>query len=372
MTDQRYRAKLQELLDHADVQFNGTRPWDITVHNEELYARILANGTLGLGEAYMQGWWDCEALDEFFTRVLKADLGNKINTWKDKFFYLQAYVFNQQRANKPADVGKQHYDLNNSLYQRMLDQHMIYTCAYWRNADNLDQAQEAKLHLVCQKLGLKPGMRVLDIGCGWGGAAKFAAQHYGVEVVGITISEEQVKCAQQTCEGFPVEIRLQDYRCLNEKFDRIFSLGMFEHVGFKNYRTFFEICRRCLDDQGLMLLHTIGFKTTSGKLDPWVHKYIFANSITPSVKLIGEAIEGLLIMEDWHNFRNDYDLTLMQWHHNFNQSWPHLCANYSDEFRRMWNFYLLGAAATFRSGRSQLWQIVFSKGDLDKTYESIR
>jgi len=372
MTNPQYKKKLQELLDHADVRFDGDRPWDIKVHNDDLYSRILSDGTLGLGESYMQGWWDCESLDEFFTRVLNADLSSKVNTWKDKLFFLKAYLFNQQRGSKTFEVGKQHYNAGNDLYEQMLDRRMIYTCGYWRDSNNLDQAQEAKLDLVCRKLDLKPGMRVLDIGCGWGGAAKFAAEKYGVEVVGVTIAEEQVKLAREVCAGLPIEIRLQDYRDVNEPFDRIFSLGMFEHVGFKNYRHFFEVCERCLVDQGLMLLHTIGFKITSGKLDPWVRKYIFANSISPSVKLIGKAIEGLMVMEDWHNFRNDYDRTLLQWHKNFNDAWPDLNDKYNEEFRRMWNFYLLGAAATFRSGRSQLWQIVLSKGDLDATYPSIR
>ncbi len=372
MSDSNYKKRIADLLHHADVLIDGDRPWDIAVHNDQLYGRILGAGTLGLGEAYMEGWWDCDHLDQFFTQVLNADLQKKVRTWKDKLFFVKAYLLNQQTQKKSFFVGKQHYDLGNDLYAAMLDQRMIYTCGYWREANSLDAAQEAKLDLVCRKLDLKPGMRVLDIGCGWGGAAKYAAQNYGVEVVGITISQEQAALARENCSGLPIEIRVQDYRDIDERFDRIFSLGMFEHVGFKNYRRYFEVAHRCLDDKGLFLLHTIGFKITSNKLDPWVRKYIFANSITPSVKLIGEATEGLFIMEDWHNFRNDYDRTLMQWHQNFNDHWDQLSQSYDETFRRMWNFYLLGAAATFRSCRSQLWQIVLSKGDLGDNYLAVR
>ncbi|MEM7358164.1 MAG: cyclopropane fatty acyl phospholipid synthase [Pseudomonadota bacterium] len=367
-----YKSRLQGLLDHADVSIDGERPWDIQVHNDALYGRVFGEGSLGLGEAYMDGWWDCEHLDQFFTRVLQADLGKKITTWSDKLFFLSAYLWNLQNRRRSPYIAKQHYNIGNDLYQQMLDERMIYSCGYWREAKTLDEAQEAKLDLVCRKLGLQPGMRVLDIGCGWGGAARYAAENYGVEVVGITIAKEQVTMAEEVCAGLPVEIRLQDYRDINERFDRIYSLGMFEHVGFKNYRRYFEVVNRCLDDKGLFLLHSIGFKITSNRLDPWVRKYIFANSITPSVKLIGEASEGLLIMEDWHNFRHDYDRTLLEWHGKFNQNWANLENNYDERFRRMWNFYLLGAAGTFRSCRSQLWQIVFSKSGLKQGYLSIR
>lgn len=368
---ERYKNEIENLLEYADVRIDGGNPWDLQIHNPETYGRTLGNGTIGFGEAYMDGWWDCEALDVFFTRVLQAEIPQKIRTWRDKLFFLKAWVLNRQAGTRSFKVGQQHYDVGNDLYRRMLDKRMIYTCGYWRDADSLDQAQEQKLDLVCRKLALKPGMRVLDIGCGWGGAARFAAENYGVEVVGITISKQQVEMANASCDNLPVEIRMQDYKTLDEKFDCIYSLGMFEHVGFKNYRLFFEIANRCLKNDGLFLLHTIGFKHTSVKIDPWIEKYIFPNSISPSIKLLGNAIEGLFVMEDWHNFRNDYDKTLLAWYENINRSW-HEMPNYDETFRRMWNYYLMCAAGSFRAGNNQLWQLVLSKNGTQSRYEAPR
>lgn len=366
-----YKERIGRLLDKADVQIDGDRRWDIRIHNPDTLPRTLGDGTIGLGEAYMDGWWDCEALDEFFTRVLRADLAREVSTLRDKLFFLKAQLFNEQRGKRGLAVGKHHYDIGNDLYRRMLDERMIYSCGYWRYANCLDDAQEAKLDLICRKLGLEPGMRVLDIGCGWGGAARFAAERYGVEVVGITISHEQVDYANERNGALPVEIRFQDYRDLDERFDRIFSIGMFEHVGFKNYRQFFEVVNRCLEDDGLFVLHTIGFKRTNRRTDPWIEKYIFPNSMTPSIRLVGEATEDLLVMEDWQNFRNDYDKTLQAWYQNINARW-HEIPQYDERFRRMWNYYLMAAAGSFRAGNNQLWQIVFSKHGTPYRYDAPR
>ena len=369
---ERCKARVQKLLAGAGVEINGSRPGDITVNDERVYARVLGGGSLAAGEAYMDGWWDCEALDEFFARVLKVDLGSKVEGWREHISLLADYLINRQAGKRSYVVGEQHYDIGNDLYEHMLDKLMIYSCGYWRNANNLDDAQEAKLDLVCRKLGLKPGMRVLDIGCGWGGAARYAAEHYDVEVVGVTISREQVDKGEEMCAGLPVEIRLQDYRELDEEFDRIYSIGMFEHVGFKNYRKYFEVACRCLKDNGLFLLHTIGYPITSPKLDPWVAKYIFPNSMLPSVKQIAKGMEGLFVMEDWHNFRADYEKTLLAWYSNINSVWKELSGQYDERFRRMWNYYLMSAAGGFRCGRNQLWQVVFSKGGWPGGYRSIR
>lgn len=369
---ERCKVRLEKLLASADVKINGSRPWDITVNDERVYARVLGGGSLAAGEAYMEGWWDCEALDEFFARVLKIDLGSKVEGWRDRFSIVANYLINRQAGKRSYVVGQKHYDIGNDLYERMLDKLMIYSCGYWRNANNLDDAQEAKVDLVCRKLGLKPGMRVLDIGCGWGGAAKYAAENYGVDMVGVTISHEQANLAQDMCAGLPVEIRLQDYHELNEKFDRIFSIGMFEHVGFKNYRRFFQVARRCLKDNGLFLLHTIGYPITTPKLDPWIAKYIFPNSMLPSMKQIAKNVEGLFVVEDWHNFRADYEKTLLAWYRNFNSRWVEFSNQYDERFRRMWNFYLMASAGGFRCGRNQLWQIVLSKDGWPGGYRSIR
>lgn len=366
-------AKAKELLALADIEVGGSRPWDIQVHNPALYKRILAQGTLGIGEAYMDGWWDCDSIDELVNKVIKAQLEKQVKLGHFALDVLKARVFNRQTKARALEVGLKHYDVGNDLYERMLDRRMVYTCGYWKDASNLDEAQEAKLDLVCRKIGLKKGDRVLDIGGGWGSFAKFAAEKYGAKVVAITISKEQAELGRKRCEGLDVEIRLQDYRDVNEEFDHIVSLGMFEHVGYKNYRTYMEVANRCLKEGGFFLLHTIGGSISVKSTDPWIDKYIFPNSMLPSVAQIGKSIEGLFAMEDWHSFGADYDKTLMAWYANFTKHWDEIKDQYSDRFYRMWRFYLLVCAGLFRTRtNNQLWQIVLSKGGVQGGYKSIR
>ncbi|MBT4257721.1 cyclopropane fatty acyl phospholipid synthase [archaeon] len=372
MGSSKLKQKTQEILNLAKVKLNGKNPWDIQVHNEKFYQRVLAEGSLGLGESYMDGWWDCEELDQLFYRISKADLANKVKGRHFILDYLKARIINLQKGKKAFEVGRKHYDIGNDLYRQMLDKRMVYTCGYWKNANNLDSAQEAKLDLVCKKIGLKKGMKVLDIGCGWGSFAKFAAEKYGAKVVGITISKEQVEMGNKLCKGLPVEIRLQDYREINEKFDCIVSLGMFEHVGYKNYKEYMKVVNKCLKDEGLFLLHTIGGNKSVKSTDPWISKYIFTNSMLPSAKQITSASEGLFVLEDWHSFGTDYDKTLMEWHKNFTKNWDKIKDNYDTRFKRMWDYYLLCCAASFRANQNQLWQIVFSKKGIEKGYNSIR
>ena len=362
-----------DLLGLGGIKINGSDPWDIQVHNDKLYSRILAGGTMALGESYMDGWWDCPHLDQFFDRVLKAKLGVKaIGARRLIWHVAKAKVMNRQSKLRAYIIGEHHYDIGNDLYSHMLDKRMNYSCGYWKDADNLDDAQEAKLELSCQKLGLKPGMRVLDIGCGWAGFAKYAAEKYGVEVVGITVSKEQKKLAEKSCHGLSVEIRLQDYRKLNEKFDRIISIGMIEHVGRKNYRVYMKVANRCLKDGGLFLLHTIGSKLSRATGEPWIDKYIFPNGMLPSVKQLAKSVEKLFVIEDLHNFGAYYDLTLMAWYDNFTTHWDEIKDQYDDRFYRMWTYYLLCCAGSFRSRRNQLWQIILSKNGVRGGYQSIR
>lgn len=365
---------IQDLLDEAGIIINGDRAWDITIHNEQFYQRIAHNTDLALGEAYMNNWWDCLDLDQFFYRIFKANLEKKAlahpkfwrNTLNHALFRGIRRFFNYQTKDKARLVGEQHYDIGNDLYKLMLDKRLVYTCAYWDNAQTLDAAQEKKLELTCQKLHLRPGMRVLDIGCGWGSFAKYAAEQYGVSVVGVTISKKQIDLGHQLCAGLPIELRLQDYRdLLQEKagqFDRIVSLGMFEHVGYKNYRLYMQVAEHCLKDDGLFLLHTIGSnRSNTAASSHWINTYIFPNSQLPSIAQIGSAIEEKFVMEDWHNFGIHYDKTLMAWYKNFNDNWDLLKQAYSERFRRMWNYYLLSCAASFRARKMQLWQVVLSK-----------
>lgn len=363
----------QKLLSLAGIKINGDNPWDIRVHNEKFYQRVLAQGSLGLGESYMDGWWDCEKLDEFFYRALRSQIESKVRqNWALLFKVLLARVFNMQSKKRAFQIGEKHYDLGNELFRNMLDKRMVYSCAYWKGSHTVDEAQESKLDLICQKLGLQPGMRILDIGCGWSSFVKYAAEKYKVKVIGITVSKEQAEFGKTLCMGLPVEIRLQDYRDVNDKFDHIVSLGMIEHVGYKNYRAYMKVARHCLKDDGLFLLHTIGGNKSVTSTDPWINKYIFPNGMLPSIKQIGSAIEGLFVMEDWHNFSADYDKTLIAWYRNFDKNWHKIKSNYDERFYRMWKYYLLSCAGSFRARRNQLWQIVLSKKGVLGGYRSIR
>lgn len=372
MKTDRLRQRLAALLADADIVLNGDHPWDMQVNDERLFRRIWAEGSLGLGEAYMDGWWDCERLDVFFDRVLRAGLDKRVRCWVDVCNHLCARLMNMQSRRRAYKVGEQHYDLGNDLFERMLDERMIYSCGYWREADTVDEAQRAKLDLICRKLKLEPGMRLLDIGCGWGGLLRFAAEEYGVEGVGVTISQEQVAHARKNCQGLPVEVHLQDYRDLNEQFDAVASVGMFEHVGGKNHRRFMEVAESCLLDNGLFLLHSIGQQHSSAGGEPWLTKYIFPNGDLPCARQVAETSEDFFILEDWHNFGPDYDHTLMAWLANVEASWEELPARYDERFRRMWRYYLQSCAGGFRSRTIQLWQVVFSKCGTPGTYHSVR
>ena len=352
-----------ELLSRAGIAINGSSPADIRVKNPDFFKRVLQEGSLGLGESYMDGWWECDRLDQFFSKVLRAGLENQLpHHFKDTLRIAAARLFNLQSKKRAWIVGKEHYDLGNDLFNRMLDPFMQYSCAYWKDADTLEAAQQAKLRLICEKLQLQPGMRVLDIGCGWGGLSHYMATHYGVSVVGVTISAEQQKMAQARCAGLDVSILLQDYRDLHDQFDRIVSVGMFEHVGPKNYATYFDVVDRNLKPEGLFLLHTIGSKKTDNNVDPWINKYIFPNGCLPSVRQIANASESHFVMEDWHNFGADYDKTLMAWYERFLAAWPEIAENYSERFKRMFSYYLNACAGAFRARDIQLWQVVFSRG----------
>ena len=365
---------VQEMLAPSDVRINGDRPWDLRVHDPRFCDRVLSGGSLALGESYMDGWWDCDALDRFFERILTHRLDKEAAKKSARLLpaVLLARMRNAQNRSRAYEIGRHHYDIGNRLFSLMLDPWFNYSCGYWESADTLDEAQEAKLDLVCRKTGLQPGMRVLDIGCGWGGFAKYAAARFGASVHGITVSGEQVSHARDFCRGLDVRIELEDYRDLHERYDRIVSIGMFEHVGYRNYRRFMEVVHRCLKDDGLFLLHTIGGNSSVHSTDPWIRKYIFPNSMLPSARQITRAAEGLFVLEDWHGFGPHYDPTLMAWHRNVTTSWPELADTYDERFRRMWTYYLLSCAGSFRARRNQLWQIVFSKNGVRGGYRSVR
>jgi len=369
---------ITSLLKSADVKVGGSRHWDISVHNEEFYNRILTHGSLGLGEAYMDGWWETENLLEFSNKILRKKLQNKILNWHilihvvPRIIWIKLFDFGSKKHSK--NIGSHHYDIGNDIYKSMLDKRMVYTCGYWRNASNLDEAQEAKLDLICRKLNLKQGMKVLDIGCGWGSFLKFAAERYGVEGVGVTVSKNQKELGDELCRGLPIEIKLQDYREVEGKFDAIVSIGMFEHVGVKYYETFMKKTHELLKEDGLFLLHTIGADSGETGTDQWIDKYIFPGGMIPSLEQMSHVTQKFFVMEDWHNFGYDYYLTLREWYKNFDEHWLELekTGKYNKRFYRMWKYYLLMTAGAFKARHVQLWQIVLSKKGVDGRYTSVR
>ncbi|MEI8032163.1 MAG: cyclopropane fatty acyl phospholipid synthase [Chlorobiaceae bacterium] len=354
------RNKLAQLLETADIRIDGGRPWDIEVHKPVVFRRAITDGNLGLGESYMDGWWECRDLEEFFFRVLRAKADEKVMSGAMILQKIAGSLCNLQSPSRAYAVGEHHYNTGNNLFEKMLDKRMIYSCGYWKGAKNLDEAQENKLRLVFEKLKLQPGMSVLDIGCGWGGAAQFAAEQYGVTVTALTVSTQQAALARERCAGWPVTVSLSDYRRVKGSFDRIYSLGMFEHVGYKNYREYFNTVRNCLKPDGMTLLHTIGTNEPSTNGDPWSCKYIFPNSMLPAASQIAGNYEGLFTLEDWHVFSYDYTLTLREWLKNFENHWPELRSEYSEKFYRMWRYYLMSFAGSFRARSIQLWQILLS------------
>ncbi len=353
---------VRNLLALADVEIDGSRPSDIHVHDRRFYDRVLQDAVLGLGESYMDGWWDCERLDQFIDRLLRAGLERKVRGSRRMMLHmLRSRFFNLQKRSRASIVAERHYDIGNDLYRAMLDKRMQYTCGWWKHAHNLDEAQEDKLDLVCRKVGLQPGMNVLELGCGWGGFARYAAERYGVQVTAYNVSRRQVEVAREVCAGFPVRIVLGDYREARGQYDAVVSIGIMEHVGYRNYRTYMEVVLRCLKPDGIALIHTIGGNRSTTTANPWLTKYIFPNGMLPSIAQLGAAMEGRFVMEDWHNFGPDYDRTLMAWHHNFIEAWPDFRDRYGERFRRMWEFYLLGSAAGFRARAIQLWQVVMTR-----------
>ena len=365
--------RFEKMLEPAGIQLNGPNAWDIEVHDNALFPRLARDGTLGLGEAYMDGWWDCPALDEMIDRAFRAGLEDGVrNNSRFLLYLLGCRLLNRQSRARAFQVGEQHYDIGNNVFESMLDPYMNYSCGYWDSAGNLEQAQIAKMRMICTKLKLEPGMQVLDLGCGWGGLSHWMAEHHGVDVTGVTVSKEQAQLARERCVGLPVTIGVRDYRELEGEFDRIVSVGMFEHVGQRNYRTFFQKTCSLLKSEGLFLLHTIGASRDGFATDRWIEKYIFPNGVLPPAQTLAERASAFFTIEDWHNFGADYDPTLMAWHKRFNTAWPQLKAQYGERFKRMFNYYLLTCAGSFRSRENHLWQVMLAKGRLAGGYRAPR
>ena len=353
--------QIRVLLERAEVEINGPRPWDPQIHNKALFSRVWAQGSVGLGEGYMDRWWDCERLDEFFNRVVRARLSEQIPIAPNLLWLLlKSRIQNRQRRGPARAAAEAHYNIDVDIFEATFDQRLTGSCGRWKDAQTLDSAQEAKLDFVCRKAQLRRGQRVLDIGCGWGAFTGFAAERFGVECVGVTVSSGQFEYCRKRYAHLPVEFHLSDYRDIDINVDHIVSIEMFEHVGPKNYRTYFRCARHCISKDGLFLLQTILANEPSPVLDPWLNKYIFPNAVLPTIGEIARAAEGLFVVQDLHTFGADYDKTLMAWHQKFQSRLPRIAKKYGDRFCRMWDYYLCCCAGGFRARMINVGQLVLS------------
>ncbi len=356
------REVIERLFADSGIKINGSDPWDIQVRDDRFFRRLLKDRSLGLGESYMEGWWDCERIDECICRLLKDNLEDKVKgNLRTLLYYLGARIFNLQSPSRASIIAHRHYDMDNEFFLSFLDPHNQYSCAYFLGTDDLMEAQQKKLDLICRKLDIQPGDHLLDIGSGWGGFARYAAKRYGCSVTAVNISQEQVRYTDEICRDLPVKTVQRDYRSIEGVFDKILSVGMFEHVGWKNYRTFMQVAHRCLKQTGIFLLHTIGSNVSQVRSDPWISRYIFPNGMLPSIAQIGRAGEGLFVIEDIHNLGPHYDKTLLAWNDRFQQAWPRFTGKFNRTFKRMWEYYLLSCAGAFRARHIQVWQVVMTK-----------
>ena len=363
------KDRIVGLLKDAGVTVNGPNPWDIQVHNERMWTRLFSEGSLGLGESYMDGEWDAVDLAEFFNKVLVGGVADKIRITPNLLWQIaQAKLLNMKNIERSRRVARMHYN-ETDAYKASLDARMTGSCGYWpEGVSNLDQAQEAKLDLVCRKIGLKPGQLVWDIGCGWGAFMGFAAEKFGARCVGVTVSPDQAAYGRDRYKDLPIEFQVKDYRQFEGKTDHVVSMGMFEHVGHKNYRAYFEKARSVIKDDGLFMMHTIGSQWSSDTIEPWLEKYIFPGGVIPSMAQIGKAIDGLWSVVDVHNIGPHYDKTLCAWYDNFERKWKR--RNTPDEVRfyRLWKYYLLCCAGGFRAKVLQVWQFVLSPTGVPEGY----
>lgn len=380
-TTKMIRSKIQQVvteqLSRSGIRVGTDHPWDIQVHDPRFYQRLAMQGSLGAGESYVEGWWDCQRIDLLAERVLQSGLANQWGrNLRAGMGSILRRLINPQRGKRSEKVALLHYNIDPAFFEMLLGPTMNYSCAYWRSSRSLDDAQRQKMHLIGKKLDLGPQDRALDIGCGWGGLAHYLSSVFGCSVVGITNSTSQARYANERFGSHLCTFIHCDYKAFDPRahggFTKVVSVGMFEHVGIRNYQAFFGLCRRAIPSDGLILLHTFG-RTIERDFDPWTDRYIFPNSYLPTIQDIGRATGGSLVMEDWHNFGADYDRTLMAWLSRF-EAWASSGAcDMSIQQVRMWRYYLATYAACFRvRNRIQLWQLVLSRRGVAGGYRSIR
>lgn len=365
------RHIVTDLFARAGVQLDGSRPWDIQVRNPRFYRRAL-RGSLGLGDSYMDGDWDVRELDALFVRLIRANLASSLLARAGRAWLgIRARLGNLQTRVRSLDVARSHYNLDHRLYELFLGPWNQYTCCFFDRTRELEQAEVRKLEMICSKLELTRGDRVLDIGCGWGGFARYASSTRGCHVTGISLSREQVDYARRFTAGLPVDIVEADYRDLPAlrpagSFDKILVCGMIEHVGYRNYRGLMEIVHGLLTRSGLFLLHTIGNGINTRIADPWIVKHIFRNSMLPSMEQLAGALRGLFTVQDWENYGRYYVDTLAAWQRRFEENWERIALidttpRFDERFRRMFNYYFLSCKAAFDVESIFLWHLVMSR-----------
>lgn len=350
------------LFSRADIRVGGSRSWDIEVTDPRFFRTLMKRGSLGLGEAYMDGWWRAEDLEAFFYRCIKSNLYQASQSLP---FHVRRRLLdklnNQQNRNKSVRVARQHYNLGNDLFFEFLGHYKNYSCGYFRDTDDLCQAQLKKMQQICREMAFKSGERVLDVGGGWGEIARHVATNHECQITSINISDEQITHARRHCAGLPVEIKKLDYRDLDKGFDKILVIAMLTHVGPKNYRVFMETLHRCLEPGGTVLIESVGSPTDKINCEPWTDKYIFPGGVIPSLRQIDRAIDGLFTRERTAEFGDYYHLTMRAWHENFTRAWPQLQLRYPEKVRLMFEYFFLSVAAAFRARSLLHWHIVLRK-----------
>jgi len=371
--------KVRELLLTSNIEVDGDNPQDIQVHDTSVYDRWLRDGSLGIGESYMEGLWSSNALDQTMKQLIDNmdELESRVKKSPSLILYtLKLKFLNLQNKIGAKRVIEKHYNDDVNLFSEMLDSYMQYTCGYWnRGAKDLEVAQRNKMQLIAEKLHLKPGMQILDMGSGFGGLSYFLATEYDVRVTAVTLSENQHEWATCNFAHPNITFILGDYRdIMSGEYDRIVSVGLLEHIGIKNYQLFFKKVFSLLKPEGIYLLHTIGSARTTTSTDQWIDKYIFPGGQLPSFKQIVDSIEEPFVIEDWHNFGENYSQTLHAWHHNLKKDWQIKTSSIlTDKEFRMWEYYLLSCAGNFEARSSvQLWQIVICKNGVQGGYLSKR
>jgi len=366
---------ITDLFSQAGVTLDGSNPWDIQLHDDRFY-RSAMRGSLGFGESYMEGIWDVDSIDALFRRIIRMNITrSSLVSINRLYLNIKSRLTNLQTRLGSLAIAETHYDLDHRLYELFLGPYNQYTCCFFNKAQTLPEAEIEKLEMICDKLDLREGDKVLDIGCGWGGFARYAAETRGCRVTGVSISKEQIAYARRYTEGLPVDIINCDYRDLPERFDaghfdKVVIIGMIEHVGYKNYRKLVNIVHRAIKDDGMFLLHTIGNSSRTTVGDPWMEKYIFRNSMLPAMSQLADAFEGVFVVQDWENYGHYYAPTLAAWQNNFETNWPQIEAietehRFDEKFRRMFNYYFLSCKAGFETDHINLWQIVMTKEGLD-------